>query len=287
MASLPSYRHFALTVVVLCVPLVSHQGAHGGWLWGGDYSGTVSRIDPDTGDETPVFQFPFEGDVPWTINGLAFDPGNNRMVGVTGGDLFDDPIVLFQFNPHSTNPVPAVIGTYEPVTSAQYVTGLAFDDSGFLYLSEKNALDDQLVQFDLDNMSVVNVYDLPAPANYNTNGLDSGRSPGEILAIHGSDELVFSIDVPGGPTATIGSFSQVGFTNAIAFDPENGRFFMSDTRLIEFDPYASGVMRVVSDASYNGLAYAPVPEPSGLLLVLAAMLAIISKYLPGGRDRSR
>jgi hypothetical protein len=112
--------------IVMCVLCYGHGVASGGSLWGADFSGSVYEIDPFTGDERTVFEFPFGGDVPREINSLAFDPTRNRIVGVTGGQLFGNPLVLFQFNPFEPNPVPQILGEYQPTTNASYVSGLAF-----------------------------------------------------------------------------------------------------------------------------------------------------------------
>ena len=272
------------TTILLCCILaflaieVPSSRAQVGTLWGGDLGGEVYRIDPTDGSRESVFEFEFGGSTPRTITGLAYDETTRSIVGVTGGRLFNTQVNLFRFDPFLDSPTPELLGTYETVNaSTSYISGVAFDSDGNFFLNELNSLDDQLIQFDLDTETVVNVFDTPSPANFNVGGLDVGRNPAEIQAIHASSELVFSFGIPAGPVDSIGSFSQVGFTQAIAFDSINDRYFLSDTRLIEFDPVSGETLRVVSEDSYHGLAFVAVPEPTSALLLVPCSLVLLGQ----------
>lgn len=272
------YRLQTLICCLIAVLFAQPQDVHAqfGTLWGGDFGGEVYRIDPSNGNRESVFEFPFGGSTPRTIGGLAYDSATRAIFGVTGGSLFDEEVVLFRFDPFANSPTPEILGTYDPVNvSTNRVTGVAFDGAGNFFLNEANGLDSQIIQYDLFNMSVVNVYDTPSPANFNVGGLDVGRNSSEILGIHSTREFVFSVGTPNGPVDSIGSFSQQGFTNAIAYDPFDDRYFLSDTRLVEFDPVSGATLRVVSDDSYTGLAFIAVPEPTSALFPVLCSLAFL------------
>ena len=266
-------------IVVLLFAQVQDTHAQVGTLWGGDFGGEVYRIDPSNGNRETVFEFPFLGSTPRTIGGLAYDQTTGSIVGVSGGSLFGEQITFFRFDPFAASPSPEILGTYEPVfDTTNTVSGVAFDSDGNFYLNEDNGTNEQLVQYDLESRSVLNVYDLPRPANFNVGGLDVGRNSSEILAIHVTSELVFAFGAPNGPVDTIGSFSQEGFTNAIAYDSINDRYFRSDNRLIEFDPVSGATVRVLSDDDYHGLAFvtaSAVPEPTPILLLLPCSLVCL------------
>lgn len=242
-------------------------------------SGNLSdlyTVDPQTAQATLVGPVMLNGTTQLTITALAFQPGTGVLFGVSGNE-YSPSRQLVNINP-STGYATSLgtIGT----TSSHNTSDISFASDGTLY--GWTVRGGPLVTLDVTNAARTTV----GSAANGTQGNGLAFAPNGTLYLAGPTGPgdLYTVDRNTGAITSVATLSNIPLNfgssiNAMAADP-NGVLYVtgrsSGHQLVTIN-VSTGVMTSIGTLPFeaDALAFAAIPEPSTLALLLAGGVILI------------